>query len=31
MGGDFAPNEPGLVNTLDLSGATVTVGVHVRF
>jgi hypothetical protein len=31
MGGDFAPNEPGLVNRLDLSGATVTVGLHVRF
>ena len=31
MGDDFAPNEPGLVNTLDLSGWTVTVGVHVRF
>ncbi len=31
MGGDFAPNEPGLVNRIDLSGWTVTVGVHVRF
>jgi len=31
MGQDFAPNEPGLVNTIDLSGWTFTVGVHVRF
>ena len=31
MGEDFAPNEPGLVNTIDLSGWTFTVGVHVRF
>ena len=31
MGDDFAPNEPGLVNTIDLSGWTFTVGVHVRF
>jgi opacity protein-like surface antigen len=31
MGDDFAPNESGLVNRLDLSGATFTVGVHVRF
>jgi hypothetical protein len=31
MGGDFAPNAPGLVNRLDLSGATFTVGLHVRF
>jgi opacity protein-like surface antigen len=31
MGDDFAPTEPGLVNTLDLSGATFTVGVHIRF
>jgi hypothetical protein len=31
MGDDFAPNEPGLVNTIDLSGATFTVGVHIRF
>jgi len=31
MGEDFAPNEPGLINTIDLSGATVTLGVHVRF
>ncbi len=31
MGEDFAPNEPGLINTIDLTGATFTVGVHVRF
>ncbi len=31
MGGDFAPNEPGLVNRIDLSGASFTVGLHVRF
>lgn len=31
MGEDFAPNEPGLVNTIDLSGWSFTVGVHVRF
>jgi hypothetical protein len=31
MGDDFAPNEPGLVNRIDLSGWTWTVGVHVRF
>jgi opacity protein-like surface antigen len=31
MGDDFTPNEPGLVNTLDLSGWTFTVGAHVRF
>jgi hypothetical protein len=31
MGDDFAPNEPGLVNRIDLSGWTFTVGVHVRF
>jgi hypothetical protein len=31
MGDDFAPTEPGLVNRIDLSGATFTVGVHVRF
>jgi hypothetical protein len=29
--GDFAPNEPGLVNTIDLSGASATIGLHVRF
>jgi hypothetical protein len=31
MGDDFSPNEPGLVNTIDLSGWTATLGVHVRF
>jgi hypothetical protein len=31
MGGDFAPNEAGLVNRIDLSGTSVTVGLHVRF
>ena len=31
MGDDFAPTEPGLVNRIDLSGWTFTVGVHVRF
>jgi hypothetical protein len=31
MGDDFAPNEPGLVNQIDLSGWTFTVGLHVRF
>lgn len=31
MGDDFSPNEPGLVNRVDLSGWTVTVGLHVRF
>jgi hypothetical protein len=31
MGEDFAPNGPGLVNRIDLTGATFTVGVHVRF
>ena len=31
MGDDFAPNAPGLVNTIDLSGATATLGVHIRF
>lgn len=31
MGDDFAPNEPGLVNRIDLSGWTATVGLHVRF
>jgi hypothetical protein len=31
MGDDFSPNEPGLVNTIDLSGWSFTVGVHVRF
>ncbi len=31
MGQDFAPNESGLVNRIDLSGASVVVGLHVRF
>jgi len=31
MGGDFAPNGPGLENEIDLSGFSATVGVHVRF
>ena len=31
MDDDFSPNEPGLVNTIDLSGWTFTVGLHVRF
>ncbi len=31
MGDDFSPNEPGLVNTIDLSGWTATIGVHIRF
>ena len=31
MGEDLAPNESGLVNTIDLSGWSATVGVHVRF
>jgi len=31
MGEDFAPNGPGLVNTIDVSGATFTLGLHVRF
>jgi len=31
MGEDFAPNEPGLVNTIDLSGPSFTVGLHIRF
>lgn len=31
MGDDFSPNEPGLVNTIDLSGWTATLGVHIRF
>jgi hypothetical protein len=31
MGDDFSPNEPGLVNRIDLGGASVTVGLHVRF
>jgi len=31
MGEDFAPNQSGLVNTIDLSGPSFTVGLHVRF
>ena len=31
MGDDFSPNEPGLINRIDLSGASVYFGVHVRF
>jgi hypothetical protein len=31
MGEDFSPNEPGLVNRIDLSAWTFTVGLHVRF
>jgi len=31
MGHDFAPNAPGLINRIDLSGPEVVVGVHVRF
>jgi len=31
MGDDFSPREPGLVNRIDLSGWTFTVGAHVRF
>jgi hypothetical protein len=31
MGKDFAPNESGLVNRLDLTGASAVVGLHVRF
>ena len=31
MGDDFAPNESGLMNTIDLSGASATIGLHVRF
>jgi hypothetical protein len=31
MGDDFSPNEPGLVNKIDLSGWSFTVGLHVRF
>jgi hypothetical protein len=31
MGDDFSPNEPGLINRIDLSGASVTFGLHVRF
>jgi len=31
MGDDFSPNEPGLVNRIDLGGTSVTVGLHIRF
>lgn len=31
MGEDFSPTAPGLVNRIDLSGWTFTVGFHVRF
>lgn len=31
MGDDFAPNESGLVNRIDLTGPSFTIGVHVRF
>ena len=31
MGDDFSPNEPGLINEIDLSGFSVTVGLHIRF
>jgi hypothetical protein len=31
MGDDFSPTEPGLVNRIDLGGASLTVGLHVRF
>jgi hypothetical protein len=31
MGGDFSPNEPGFINRIDLSGASVTFGLHIRF
>jgi hypothetical protein len=31
MGHDFLPNQSGLVNTIDLSGWSVTGGLHVRF
>jgi hypothetical protein len=31
MGDDFAPNEAGLINRIDLSGPSFTVGLHVRF
>ena len=31
MGDDFSANEPGLVNRLDLGGASIYFGVHVRF
>ena len=31
MGQDFAANEPGLENRIDLGGPSVTAGVHIRF
>jgi hypothetical protein len=31
MGGDFAPTQPGLVNRIDLGGASATLGIHIRF
>jgi outer membrane protein W len=31
MGHDFAPNAPNLVNRIDLSGYSATIGLHVRF
>jgi hypothetical protein len=31
MGGDFAPNGPGLENQIDLSGWSATIGLHIRF
>ena len=31
MGDDFAPNEPGLVNRIDLTGTSLTFGLRVRF
>jgi Outer membrane protein beta-barrel domain len=31
MGEDFAPNEPGLENEIDLSGWSFTAGLHIRF
>jgi hypothetical protein len=31
MGDDFRANEPGLDNFIDLGGASVIVGLHVRF
>jgi hypothetical protein len=31
MNEDFAPNASGLINTIDLSGPSFTVGVHIRF
>jgi hypothetical protein len=31
MADDFVPNESGLINRIDLTGPSVTIGVHVRF